>query len=142
MESLEDLHNRAHSRRGHPGKGSCELYQAVNKGLLKAFQKWYLDAAELSGAQVFEAIGLNNPVDKYFTGTLPGGRCRLEVLAEEARMKQLSPLSAFPVATLNFPCREFQYRIAGVSPVNPKTISTLQQRSVRRVPTFQSTPPD
>src|SRR5260370_12595157 len=64
--------------------------KSVNKGLLKVFSKMGISTLQsYRGAQVFEAIGLNQAlIDKYFTGT--SSRIEgvgLDVLAREAQMK-------------------------------------------------------
>ncbi len=64
--------------------------KAINKGLLKVFSKMGISTLQsYRGAQVFEAIGLNQKlIDKYFTGT--ASRIEgvgLDVLAREAQMK-------------------------------------------------------
>src|SRR5262249_26521809 len=64
--------------------------KAINKGLLKTFSKMGISTLQsYRGAQVFEAVGLNQAlVNAYFAGT--ASRIEgvgLEVLAKEAQMK-------------------------------------------------------
>src|ERR1700720_1952221 len=64
--------------------------KSINKGLLKVFSKMGISTLQsYRGAQIFEAIGLNQSlIDKYFTGT--ASRIEgvgLDVLAREAQMK-------------------------------------------------------
>ena len=90
IETLEDM-----AQRGRLGNVPFEtalknFKKAINKGLLKVFSKMGISTLQsYRGAQVFEAIGLNqNLIDKYFTGT--SSRIEgvgLDVLAREAQMK-------------------------------------------------------
>src|SRR5207247_6531696 len=64
--------------------------KAVNKGLLKTFSKMGISTLQsYRGAQVFEAIGLNQDlVHAYFAGTTSRiGGVGLDVLAREAMLK-------------------------------------------------------
>src|SRR6202030_3939785 len=76
------------------GRGSegavVNFIKSINKGLLKTFSKMGISTLQsYRGAQVFEAIGLNQElIDAYFSGTtsrLQG--IGLNVLAREAQMK-------------------------------------------------------
>ncbi|MGO8933129.1 MAG: glutamate synthase central domain-containing protein, partial [Terracidiphilus sp.] len=91
IETIHDL-----KRRGLlPDKLSPEyaeknFIKAINKGLLKTFSKMGISTLQsYRGAQVFEAVGLNQSlVDAYFSGT--ASRIEgvgLEVLAREAQLK-------------------------------------------------------
>ncbi len=131
IETLEEM-----CRRGILGDLTFETAlknykKAVNKGLLKVFSKMGISTLQsYRGAQVFEAIGLNqNLVDKYFTGTASRVEgVGLDVLAREAKMKHgyaFQPLTDFD--TELSPGGNFQYRERGeYHLLNPATISTLQ----------------
>ena len=71
--------------------------KAINKGLLKVFSKMGISTLQsYRGAQVFEAIGLNQSlIDKYFTGHLLAHRrrwpgCAGAGSADEARARVTS----------------------------------------------------
>jgi len=105
--------------------------KAVDKGLLKVFSKMGISTLQsYRGAQIFEAIGLNQAlVEQYFTGTpsrIEG--VGLEVLAREAAAKH-----AFAFRPLTDDDTEldgggrYQYRINGERHLlTPFTVSTLQ----------------
>src|SRR6266853_693615 len=90
IETLEDM-----AQRGRLGTITFEtalknFKKSINKGLLKVFSKMGISTLQsYRGAQVFEAIGLNQDlIEKYFTGT--SSRIEgvgLDVLAREAQMK-------------------------------------------------------
>src|ERR1022692_173800 len=91
IESLHDLKSRGLL----PDDVSAEyaeknFIKAINKGLLKTFSKMGISTLQsYRGAQVFEAVGLNQfLIDAYFSGT--ASRIEgvgLDVLAREAQMK-------------------------------------------------------
>jgi glutamate synthase (NADPH) large chain len=91
LESVESLARRGDLAEGvTPEIAVKHFIKSVNKGLLKTFAKMGISTLQsYQGAQVFEAIGLNNElVDSYFAGTasrLEG--VDLEVLAREAQLK-------------------------------------------------------
>jgi glutamate synthase domain-containing protein 2/glutamate synthase domain-containing protein 1/glutamate synthase domain-containing protein 3 len=91
IESLEDLAVNGQLPNGVPFEKALTNYKkAINKGLLKVFSKMGISTLQsYRGAQIFEAIGLNQDlVDKYFSGT--ASRIQgvgLDVIAREARMK-------------------------------------------------------
>ena len=79
--------------------------KAIDKGLLKTFSKMGISTLQsYQGAQIFEAIGLNQSlVERYFTGT--SSRIEgvgMEVLAREALMKhRVRDAAAAPNPTPN-----------------------------------------
>ncbi len=91
IETLEDLRWRGYLPSGvNPEKRMKNFIKAINKGLLKTFSKMGISTLQsYRGAQVFEAIGLNQDlVDTYFTGTtsrIEG--VTLGVLAREAQIQ-------------------------------------------------------
>jgi glutamate synthase (NADPH) large chain len=133
LESVEDL-----AWRGELGEGVTpelavkHFLKAIKKGLLKTFSKMGISTLQsYQGAQVFEAIGLNNElIERYFSGTtsrLEG--VGLEVLAREAQMKHefaFRPLTEFETELAvggNYHQRvDGEYHL-----LNPLTISKLQQ---------------
>src|SRR5439155_4799238 len=72
IETLEDLAKRGYFPDTVPFDKALKNYiKSVNKGLLKVASKMGISTLQsYRGAQVFEAIGLNQSVvEKYFTGT-------------------------------------------------------------------------
>ena len=132
IESLEDLAARGYLPETLPAEGAIKNFiKAVNKGLLKTFSKMGISTLQsYRGAQVFEAIGLNQQlIETYFAGTtsrLEG--VGLEVLAREAQMKHenaFHPASEFDDELLSGGA--YQYRTDGeYHLLNPLTISKLQ----------------
>ena len=132
IESLEDLGARGYLPETLTAEGAMKNFiKAVNKGLLKTFSKMGISTLQsYRGAQVFEAIGLNQHlIETYFAGTtsrLEG--VGLEVLAREAQMKHeqaFQPVSEFDDELV--PGGAYQYRTDGeYHLLNPLTISKLQ----------------
>jgi len=132
VETLEDLH-----RRGclPPGlsleKALANYVKAVNKGLLKVISKMGISTLQsYQGAQIFEAVGLNQDlIEKYFTGTpsrIEG--VGLDVLAREAALRHAH---AFEPERDDEPelevGGELRFRAGGEYHLfNPFTISKLQ----------------
>src|SRR6185503_4680428 len=90
IETLEDMVQRSRLGKVTFETALKNFKKSINKGLLKVFSKMGISTLQsYRGAQVFEAIGLNQSlIDKYFTGT--SSRIEgvgLEVLAREAQMK-------------------------------------------------------
>jgi glutamate synthase (NADPH/NADH) large chain len=91
IETLHDLKRRGllpHSVSGNHAEKN--FIKGINKGLLKTFSKMGISTLQsYRGAQVFEAVGLNQHlVETYFPGT--ASRIEgvgLDVLAREAQMK-------------------------------------------------------
>jgi glutamate synthase domain-containing protein 2/glutamate synthase domain-containing protein 1/glutamate synthase domain-containing protein 3 len=124
-------------------KAMENFIKSINKGLLKTFSKMGISTLQsYRGAQVFEAIGLNqNVIERYFTGT--ASRIEgvgLEVIAEEAVRKHRH---AFRPVTESEPelslGGKYQFRADGEYHLfNPQTISKLQHAVRQNNPqTFQ-----
>ncbi len=117
IETLEDMTQR--ERLGNvPFETALKNFKkAVNKGLLKVFSKMGISTLQsYRGAQVFEAIGLNQSlIDKYFTGT--SSRIEgvgLDVLAREAQMKHEHAYKALTQSDTELePGGAYQYRVRG-----------------------------
>ncbi len=105
--------------------------KAITKGVSKVMSKMGIStAASYCGAQIFEAIGLNEDViDRYFTWTssrLSG--IGLDAIAADvqARHEQAFPARKFNGATLNVG-GQYQYRKEGEYHLfNPETVHKLQ----------------
>src|SRR5262249_42325539 len=117
--------------------------KAVNKGLLKVFSKMGISTLQsYRGAQIFEAIGLNQSlIDRYFTGTpsrIEG--VGLDVLAREAQIKHEHAYRPASESETELEVGgSYQYRVRGeYHLLNPSTVSKLQH-AVRdnRYETFQ-----
>jgi glutamate synthase domain-containing protein 2/glutamate synthase domain-containing protein 1/glutamate synthase domain-containing protein 3 len=105
--------------------------KAINKGLLKTFSKMGISTLQsYRGAQVFEAVGLNQAlVDAYFSGT--ASRIEgvgLDVLAREAQMKHGFAFQSLTESETELVVGgHYQYRERGeYHLLNPLTISKLQ----------------
>lgn len=114
-------------------QASKNLIYGLGKGVLKIMSKMGISTvASYSGAQVFEAIGLNQElVDTYFTGTTSQlGGIGIEVLHEEIAARHYS---AYPVDIAENPHQlletggEYQWRREGPPHLfNPETVFKLQ----------------
>src|SRR5205085_3004653 len=106
-----------------------KFIKAINKGLLKIFSKMGISTVQsYCGAQIFEAIGLNQElVDRYFTGTasrIEGIGIR-EIGEETLRRHRLAYEPA-PIRHLDFG-GEIHYRVQSQhNNWNPETIYRLQ----------------
>src|SRR5260370_27027030 len=105
--------------------------KSVNKGLLKVFSKMGISTLQsYRGAQIFEAIGLNQSlIDKYFTGT--ASRIEgvgLDVLAREAQMKHEHAFRPFTESETELEVGgTYQFRVNGeYHLLNPLTVSKMQ----------------
>jgi glutamate synthase (NADPH) large chain len=136
IETLEDLHRRGSFPPEIDLKTVLRNYKkGVNKGLLKVFSKMGISTLQsYRGAQVFEAVGLNNAlVEKYFTGT--ASRIEgvgLEVLARENKSKHEYAFRKLTDSDTELDGGgAYQYRADGEYHLfNPETITKLQH-SVR-----------
>ncbi|HEV2486374.1 MAG TPA: glutamate synthase large subunit [Terracidiphilus sp.] len=144
IESLHDL-----KRRGLlPDDVSAEyaeknFIKAINKGLLKTFSKMGISTLQsYRGAQVFEAVGLNQfLIDAYFSGT--ASRIEgvgLDVLAREAQLKHAYAFQPLTESETDLVVGgQYQYREGGeYHLLNPLTISKVQHAVRQNNPaTFQ-----
>jgi glutamate synthase (NADPH/NADH) large chain len=119
-----------------PEKAQYNYVKAVGKGLLKIFAKMGISTlASYRGAQIFEAVGIAEPVVReFFTGTATRiGGVGLGVLAREAliRHEAAYPTSVASEHELELG-GEYQWRRDGEKHLlNPATIHRLQN-AVRR----------
>ncbi|HTN53388.1 MAG TPA: glutamate synthase large subunit [Anaeromyxobacter sp.] len=106
--------------------------KAVNKGIVKVISKMGISTIQsYHGAQVFEAIGLNQDfIDEYFTWTATRvGGVGIDVVAREARMRNdrgFPPKR--PIFHTSLPAGgQYKYRAGGEHHLfNPETIHRLQ----------------
>jgi len=144
IETLHDLKRRGllpHSVSGNHAEKN--FIKGINKGLLKTFSKMGISTLQsYRGAQVFEAVGLNQHlIETYFPGT--ASRIEgvgLDVLAREAQMKHSFAFQPLTESETELVVGgHYQYREGGeYHLLNPETISKLQH-SVRanNATTFQ-----
>lgn len=114
-------------------QASTNLIKALGKGVLKIMSKMGISTvSSYSGAQCFEAIGLNSDVvDRYFTGTISQlGGIGIDVLHQEIAARHAS---AYPVERAVNIHRsldiggEYQWRREGPPHLfNPETVFKLQ----------------
>ena len=132
IETIEELAASGELKPGVTPEIAVKNYvKAVNKGLLKVFSKMGISTLQsYRGAQVFEAVGLNQAlVDQYFTGT--ASRIEgigLDVLADEATARHnfaFRPISeSEPELAIG---GNYQFRVHGEHHLlNPQTVSKLQ----------------
>jgi glutamate synthase domain-containing protein 2/glutamate synthase domain-containing protein 1/glutamate synthase domain-containing protein 3 len=144
IETLHDLKRRGllpHSvSAAHAEKN---FIKAINKALLKTFSKMGISTLQsYRGAQVFEAVGLNQHlVETYFPGT--ASRIEgigLDVLAREAQMKHAFAFQPLTESETELVLGgHYQYREGGeYHLLNPLTISKLQHAvQANNAKTFQ-----
>jgi glutamate synthase (NADPH/NADH) large chain len=132
IETLHDMKRRGLLPHNVTANHAEKNYiKAINKALLKTFSKMGISTLQsYRGAQVFEAVGLNQSlVDAYFPGTTSRVEgVGLEVLAREAQMKHAyayQPLTDSETELLVG--GHYQYREGGeYHLLNPLTIAKLQ----------------
>ena len=114
--------------------------KAAGKGLLKIFAKMGISTLwSYRGAQIFEAVGISEPVvDEFFTGTPSKiGGIDLEIIAEEAlRFHQRAfPPDGRPDPELDLG-GDYQWRHRGSERhlFSPKSIHKLQQAASQNDP--------
>ena len=109
--------------------------KAANKGMLKVFSKMGISTLQsYRGAQIFEAIGLNQElVERYFTGT--ASRIEgvgLEALAREAKMKHDHAFQPFRESDTELAVGgNLAWRVRGEYHLNNPVSITKLQHSVR-----------
>ena len=136
FETLENLAQNGYLPDGiTPEVAIQKFIKGINKGLLKTFSKMGISTLQsYRGAQVFEAIGLNQElVETYFSGTTSRVEgVGLDVLAREALMKHkyaFQPITEFDTELAVG--GSYHFRVNGeYHLLNPSTISKLQH-SVR-----------
>ena len=113
-------------------KEACKRYiKAVSKGLLKVMSKMGISTYQsYCGAQIFEAVGLNEAfVKKYFTGTSSNvqGIDLTEVAEEAVRLHRLAYSDAPLYRTALDAGGEYAFRVRGEEHVwTPESIAKLQ----------------
>jgi glutamate synthase (NADPH) large chain len=132
--AFETIHDqvRLGMVKGPPEAAEKKYVKAVNKGIVKVISKMGISTIQsYHGAQVFEAVGLNQDfIDEYFTWTPTRiGGVGIDVVAKEAKLRQDR---AFPpkrpvVHKQLGTGGQYQYRQDGEQHLfNPLTIHKLQ----------------
>ena len=101
FETLDDMIRQGHLPKIDHKKAVKNYVKAVDKGVVKVMSKMGISTVQsYCGAQIFEAIGLNQEViDKYFTWTPSRiGGIGLDVIAAEVKARHDA---AFPDRPLN-----------------------------------------
>src|SRR6478736_5867468 len=139
METVEDMVRHGAITAVTEEKAVANLIKALGKGVLKVMSKMGISTvASYRGAQVFEAIGLAQPlVDRYFTGTVSQlGGVGLDVIAREAAERHAR---AYPPDGVHQPHRtlevggEYQWRREGEPHLfDPETVFRLQHSTRQR----------
>jgi glutamate synthase (ferredoxin) len=131
FETLDDMVRQDMLPGVDPAKAATNYVKALNKGVLKVMAKMGISTLQsYTGAQIFEAVGLNRDVvDRYFTGTASRvSGIGLEVIAEEVRRRHADAFPERPVGAPDLEWGgEYQWRRDGEHHmVNPDMIAKLQ----------------
>jgi glutamate synthase (NADPH) large chain len=133
METVEDLARDGYYVDAEQGQAVKNLQKALGKGVLKVMSKMGVSTvASYTGAQIFEALGLAQPlVDRYFTGTTSklGGVDIATVAEEVARRHRVAyPVDGLPPAHRSLEIGgEYQWRREGEPHLfDPETVFRLQ----------------
>src|SRR5262252_3486546 len=132
FETLDDLIRQGVLTDVDHAKAVKNYIKALNKGILKVMAKMGISTLQsYTGAQIFEAIGLNGDlVHRYFTGTVSRvSGIGLDVIADEVRRRHERAFPERPVGAerqLDWG-GEYQWRRDGEHHmVNPDMIGKLQ----------------
>jgi glutamate synthase (NADPH/NADH) large chain len=109
----------------------AKYIKSLNKGILKVMSKMGISTlASYCGAQIFEAIGLNQEfIDKYFTHTTSRvSGVGIDVIAEEVRLRHERAYGRRPAGVAELDAGgEYQWRRDGEYHLfNPETVFKLQ----------------
>ena len=130
-ETIRDMINEGTMENVGYDKAITNYIKSVIKGVVKVMSKVGISTVQsYHGAQIFEAIGLNNEfVDRYFTWTptrIKG--VGIEVIAEEAKLRHMD---AYPDRKVDTDTLDvggiYQWRPSGEHHAfNPRTVHMLQ----------------
>ncbi|MFE3582602.1 glutamate synthase large subunit [Streptomyces vinaceus] len=140
MESVEDLLRAGTFLSGlEPEQAIRNLIYALGKGVLKVMSKMGISTvASYRGAQVFEAVGLNEEfVGAYFQGTATKvGGAGLDVIAKEVAARHAKAYPASGIAATHRALEiggEYQWRREGEPHLfDPETVFRLQHATRNR----------
>jgi glutamate synthase (NADPH) large chain len=133
LDSIDDMISEGLLEGVSPRQARRNYIKAACKGVLKVMSKMGISTvASYTGAQVFEAIGLDGAlIDEYFTGTASRiGGVGLSVLAAEVATRHRQAHEARPTERAHRELEvggEYQWRREGEFHLfNPKTVFKLQ----------------
>ena len=133
LDSIDDMISEGLLEGVSPRQARRNYMKAACKGVLKVMSKMGISTvASYTGAQVFEAIGLDGAlIDEYFTGTASRiGGVGLSVLAAEVATRHRQAHEARPTERAHRELEvggEYQWRREGEFHLfNPKTVFKLQ----------------
>jgi glutamate synthase (NADPH/NADH) large chain len=132
FETLNYLHHEAELPADmEPSQIADNYIAAIKKGILKTISKMGISALRsYTGAQLFEAIGLNRSlVDEYFTGTSSRiGGIGLAEVAQEASARHKAAFQQRPLGAIELDFGgEYHFRHSGEGHLwNPTTVARLQ----------------
>ena len=133
LDSIDDMISEGLLEGVSPRQARRNYVKAACKGVLKVMSKMGISTvASYTGAQVFEAIGLDGAlIDEYFTGTASRiGGVGLSVLAAEVATRHRQAHEARPTERAHRELEvggEYQWRREGEFHLfNPKTVFKLQ----------------
>jgi len=133
LDTIDDMIAEGHLVGVSPRQARRNYMKAACKGVLKVMSKMGISTvASYTGAQVFEAIGLDRAlIDEYFTGTASRiGGIGLSVLAAEVASRHRMAYEARPTERAHRELEvggEYQWRREGEYHLfNPKTVFKLQ----------------
>ena len=130
FETLDDMIGEGLLPGTDRAKAVKNYIKALNKGILKVMAKMGISTLQsYTGAQIFEAIGLNGDlVHRYFTGTVSRvSGIGLDVIADEVRRRHEQAFPERPLGAELDWGGEYQWRRDGEHHmVNPDMIARLQ----------------
>ncbi len=130
FETIDDMINEGLLPGVDRAKAIKNYIKALNKGILKVMAKMGISTLQsYTGAQIFEAIGLNGDlVHRYFTGTVSRvSGIGLDVIADEVRRRHEHAFPERPIGAELDWGGEYQWRRDGEHHmVNPDMIAKLQ----------------
>jgi glutamate synthase (ferredoxin) len=130
FETIDDMINEGLLPGVDRAKAIKNYIKALNKGILKVMAKMGISTLQsYTGAQIFEAIGLNGDlVHRYFTGTVSRvSGIGLDVIADEVRRRHEHAFPERPLGAELDWGGEYQWRRDGEHHmVNPDMIAKLQ----------------
>ena len=133
FETIDDMIRNGTIEGIPPRLAHRNYIKACGKGVLKVMSKMGISTvASYTGAQVFEALGLDQAlVDRYFTGTVSRiGGVGLDVIAEEVRRRHAKAWPSRPAELAHRELDvggEYQWRREGEHHLfNPETVFRLQ----------------
>jgi glutamate synthase (NADPH/NADH) large chain len=139
FETIDDLVASGAIQRIAAPQAIANYVKALCKGVLKVMSKMGISTiASYTGAQVFEALGLAQPlVDEYFGATASRlGGVGLAVLAEEVAARHAAAYPLVPTAKAHRRLEvggEYQWRREGeLHLFNPETVFLLQHATRQR----------